>query len=167
MVSAPQIFSLFSSFKRTIQGTNTVKFEFPIQIQTLDTLFPTGFPTRVPLLKMDIQGKECAAIVGARGLLRGGVVRAMFFEVCASCLSDQGCSEAELLNSVLDLGFEFNKPCAGRRCGRTGYDITAFYPHPGEGERPCTRYNVANVHHPSNKYRTGAIEVPCNSTQAG
>ena len=136
--------------------------KFPISIWPLDALFPTGFPTRVPLMKIDIEGGECGAIMGALGLLRIGVVRAIFFEVNPRALAYHGCSEVELLNYILEAGFAVNKPCAGRRCGPTYYDATAFYPNPGE-EHPCMRYRVGNIMHPLNKYGTGASAVPCNT----
>ena len=59
-----------------------VQHSFSVHVRTLDQLFPQGMPTTAGVMKMDVQGFECAALNGGRRLLTGGAVRQMFFSRC-------------------------------------------------------------------------------------
>jgi len=110
-----------------------VEHTFWVHVRTLDNLFPQGMPTTAGVMKMDVQGFECAALNGGRRLLSGGAVRSMFFEVSRLNLEANNCSEAGLLRTCVSSGFSCVKPCGGRRCGLM-YDMKAFWIGSGKGK---------------------------------
>ena len=113
-----------------------VQHTFSVLVRTLDNLFPQGMPTTAGIMKMDVQGFECAALNGGRRLLSGGAVRSMFFEVSPPNLEANKCSEAGLLRVCVNSGFSCVKRCGGRRCGLM-YDMTAFWiGSGGQGQLP-------------------------------
>ena len=110
-----------------------VQHSFSVHVRTLDQLFPQGMPTTAGVMKIDVQGFECAALNGGRRVLTGGAVRQMFFEVSPTDLEAKNCSEARLLRICSNSGFSCVKPCGGRRCGLM-YDMQASWIGFGQGQ---------------------------------
>jgi FkbM family methyltransferase len=76
----------------------------------------------IDLVKLDVEGYECAVVEGARHLLASGRIAAIFLEVIPVLLERQHTSVEALLSRLADFGYVV---CDLRPTGETGEPMTA------------------------------------------
>lgn len=82
-----------------------------------------GFSVR--LLKMDVQGSECAALTGMAQMLARGTIKALHTEVSERFLRRHECSANELLHRLKRNGYQLDPYDA---TVAMGFDVTARLP---------------------------------------
>ncbi len=83
-----------------------------VEVDTLDRCAAAWPGRRVDLLKLDIEGFEERALVGAEGLLAAGQVRAILVELNRAWLERAGTSPAAILARLEAHGFRLAPPFA-------------------------------------------------------
>lgn len=92
-------------------SSQDMSLSYPIQVRTFDSVLSAQAFLRsssISIMKVDVQGFECRALLGMASIAQAGAILTMSIELANGWLSAQGCSAKNALKQMFSLGFQLD-----------------------------------------------------------